>query len=453
MARLGRAVAVLVVGLAACSEGGGQGSGNQVAPDGGAPPGTDAQAPGADAAIVEPTAQGWTFYGSGNGGPGSVLGAAADEGGNLWVAGGEQGLFLMENGSGQFRRFTLGDGLHPWGTPFAGQGPVTRPYLNVLSVAGGPAGTAFVGYRGLEIAGEYGCEDSWDGPNPDPNVYKSGDADRVTLAGSGLQVSHYDISTGPGLVAAEPRGREKICDVHRIVYDAPSRSVWFGANHGYAWGDPAGTTVREHAHPLLNGFANETIDHEYALTGEYHGLAVEPGGNLWVGGLFRSQRCPAGMDGLGFWTCEGQGSLPSGQYALDWWPDAVHTDSRPSQRVDDHVSGMALGPDGSLWIGSYTNGLARRRPDGTVEFLGEGLADPLRVSSVAVDPSDGSVWVGATRGGLTRLQAGVAKVWDSGTLGSRASAEAVDIQFDRSGPTRKVIVAFRNGWVGVYDGP
>ena len=38
-----------------------------------------------------------------------------------------------------------------------------------------------------------GCEDNWDSPTvvPDPTIYKSGDADKVTLTGSGISVVHF----------------------------------------------------------------------------------------------------------------------------------------------------------------------------------------------------------------------------------------------------------------------
>jgi hypothetical protein len=37
----------------------------------------------------------WTFYGTAQGGPRYVYGVSADAGGNLWVAGGEEGLFVL----------------------------------------------------------------------------------------------------------------------------------------------------------------------------------------------------------------------------------------------------------------------------------------------------------------------------------------------------------------------
>jgi hypothetical protein len=433
----------------------GESDGSDPALDAGIPP---------DAAIPLPTLEKWTFYGTAQGGPQRPYGVTADQGGNIWVAGGEEGLFLLRSGSSTFQRFTMDDGLHPYGYPRLDQGTITRTYLNAISVAGGPAGTVFVGYMGMPThAGEYGCEDNWDGPDPDPNIYKSGDADKVVLTGSSITVVHYDISTGANIVQDEMRGREKLCDVYRIVYDASSRSLWFGANHGYAWGEPdyqgdpncfgqfhcAG--LYEHAHPLLNGYATESATDEVALTNYYWGLTVEPSGNLWVGGMFRSQYCPSGMHGLGFFDCDSQGSLPKNQ--IDWWPDQVHTDSRPSQRVDDNVSGMSLSSDGSLWIGSFNRGLARRDANGSVTFFNSGLVDPQHVTAVRVDPSDGSVWVGAATGGMTRIKGGQLIPYDARLFGgSLVSGSVPDIQVDSSGGTRRILVAFSGGAIGVYEG-
>ncbi len=405
---------------------------------------------------IDPVGTHWTFYGPGNGGPSRTYGASMDDGGNLWVAGGEEGLFLLRAGSTRFERFTLADGLHPWGTPFAGQGPVTAYYLNVSAVAGGAKGVVYVGYLGMPPpAGQPACEDNWDAAaNPDPNVYKSGDADKVILLpGGGIKVLHYDLSTPPGHVAAEPRGREKLCHVYRILFDRAHNNLWFGANHGYAWGNPDfdgyNLGAQEHAHPLLNGYPTETATGEYAYTNYYWGLTVEPNGWLWVGGKYRSQHCPGGINGSGFWTCEAQGSNPANQ--VDWWPDKVHVDSRPSQRLNDDVSGMALGPDGDLYIGSFTLGLAHQKSDGSLEYITKGLANNTELTSMAADPYDGSVWVGHLWGGITRIRRDQFVLYGGNALGGREGSAIPDIQIDQSQPFRRVIVTFR-GSVGIYDG-
>src|SRR5713226_3382063 len=95
---------------------------------------------------------------------------------------------------GKFEKFGIFDGLHPYGWLNGevakamgvpnGSPADKNPSLTatpVISVAGGPSGTVFVGYQGKS-----GCESAWNGNQwdppakwGDPAVYKSGDADRV----------------------------------------------------------------------------------------------------------------------------------------------------------------------------------------------------------------------------------------------------------------------------------
>src|SRR5258708_1210823 len=57
--------------------------------------------------------------GGGGGGGEGVYGWACDGGGNPWVAGGREGLFLMRASagglSGHFEKFGIAAGLHPYG--------------------------------------------------------------------------------------------------------------------------------------------------------------------------------------------------------------------------------------------------------------------------------------------------------------------------------------------------
>ena len=110
-------------------------------------------------AIQFPTSAGWSFLGPQNDGPHDVYQVTADQGGNIWVAGGEDGLFLLRPGATKFQRFTMADGLRPYGYLPDGSDPVGQKYLKVIAVTGGPANTVFVGYEGLP-----GCEDAWDNP-------------------------------------------------------------------------------------------------------------------------------------------------------------------------------------------------------------------------------------------------------------------------------------------------
>jgi hypothetical protein len=436
-------------------------------PDTGTPP-----PPPPEEAIQFTSPPGWRFYGTQHGGPRRVYGITADEGGNVWVAGGEDGLFLLRPGANTLQRYTLADGLRPYGFMPDGSVPPGEKYLKVISVAGGPAGTVFVGYEGRPGKGSDHCESNWDGPSPDPSRYKSGDADKVTLRPDGtLEVVHYDIFSGPNVVRDEMRGREKLCNILRIAYDKNTNSVWFGGNHGFARGDARYTGnntcngqlscsgVMEHVHPHVNALS-ETGD-AILLTDAYYGVSVHPSGDVFFGGSNRSTRFRYGSNGNNYWRA--QSMSENRDYAwnrFDLWPDKVGEPNmpRPADRVDDHVSGMAVAGDDTVWVSSFTRGLARMNAEGgDVRYVNVGVP---HLSAVAVDPGDGSVWTGARwLGAVFRLKDGHVITYGCGDFGRRLCMSAVsDIQVDRSNG-RRILVAFMGssenhvpGAIGIYSG-
>jgi hypothetical protein len=434
------------------------------------------------------------------GGPLQVYGVTADEAGNIWVAGGEEGLFVLRPGTSRFLRFTMEDGLRPYGYMPDGSTPPGPKYLKVISVAGGPANTVFVGYEGMPGEGDDRCESNWDGDNPDPARYKSGDADKVMLMPDGtIDTVHYDIFSGPNIVRDELRGREKLCTIRRIAYDARTHSVWFGGNHGFAWGDanidPRPTCngqlhcgVLEHVHPAFNGYiySNRAEDErrspddpsqwrvQYALiTDAYYGVAVDPSGDVWFGGSDRSTRfryvTSGSFERPNYFHAQ---SMTEGRSyvtnRLDIWPDAVTEPriSRPEERTPDAVSGIAVAADGSVWVGSFSLGLAQLTPEGTVvRRLRTELVDKLgRVSSVAADPIDGSIWAGANWGmGISRVRGNTVAHYSGSVFGVELANSGIsDIQIDKSGSRRRVLVGFRGykrsdkrwvaGTIGIYVG-
>ncbi|XXF79385.1 hypothetical protein P2318_06430 [Myxococcaceae bacterium GXIMD 01537] len=462
-------------------------------PDAGEP---DAGTPDAGPPVINlplPTTPGWQFFGPQQGGPRFVFGVTADQGGNIWVAGGEEGLFLLKSGESTLRRFTMADGLRPYGRMRDGVGgpPPGTPYLKVISVAGGPSGTVFVGYAGKPPApGMPSCEDEWDqadneGRPADPSVYKSGDADKVTLLSNGtLRVVHYDIHTGPTKVPNELRGREKLCTIHRIAYDARRQKVWFGGNHGFAMGeanfdgnvpswcyDPRDwhtsgfkwdrncVGLFEHVHPAING-ANDEL-----LTDRYAGVAVASNGDVFFGGEVRSTRFLYGTNGENYWAAMSQTEDRSpSEYMrnrFDLWPDAVDETRYPrrDQRVDDSVSGIAVMPDGTIWVSSYNWGLAHVRASPDVISQGYHVISRVKedlinywsrrpqyahTSSIAADPLDNSIWAGAHYGGgITRLRGGSVEKYGMNVFGDLVHEQSVwDIQVDRSHGKRRMLVAF-----------
>ena len=413
----------------------------------------------------------WTFYGPPQGGPAHPLGVSADAGGNLWVAGGEEGLFVLRVGSNAFQRFTMEDGLRPYGFMPDGSAPPGDKYLKVISVAGGPADTAFVGYEGKPPGpGQLGCEDNWDGPSPDPSIYKSGDADKVTLTGAGIAVVHYDISSGPGMVPNELRGREKLCNILRIVYDPGQDAVWFGGNHGFAMGrasfqgnnapcngQRSCSGVLEHVHPAVNAW-NDAQTSLVFLTGEYHGVAVDPlTHDVWFGGANRTTRFRYASSGGNYFAAQSRTEdAPYKANRIDVWPDKVQEPDYPrrSDRVDDLVSGIASLSDGSAWVASYAHGLAHLDNNGAVLGYVDARLISRNVSAIAADPSDQSVWIGYWYdGGLSRLSGDGITTYGAADLGPLSLSPVLDLQVKGTGSARLVLVAFQDGGVGVYAGP
>jgi hypothetical protein len=529
-------VVISAVGIAvACGSGGhvdavvpdagtGSGSGSGSAPDSGTPDSGPPDAGPPDAGppdggglktISFPQTVNWDFYGPQNGGPQDVRDVAMDEGGNLWVAGGSEGLFLMRADatgklSGQFEKFGIADGLHPYGWVSGeaakglgvadGTPADAHPSLEstpVISVTGGAAGTVFVGYQGKP-----GCEDAWVGDQwtppakwGDPSIYKSGDADRVTLSGSAISVVHYDIFSGPGVVAGEIKGREKICSVYRMAWDKTTNQIWFGGNHGFAVakadaanaptcdGEP-GCPVIEHSHPAISGCS---VNYDYAngscpsnkvqwLTDLYFGVSVDPATHdMWIGGsnrttLFHS----ASLGGFSSAADQTERSAAAGGMAFRWdlWPDQVtewdpaRSDPvvyvMPAQRLDDLVSGIVPLGDGTAWVSSFANGLVH------IDSSGNRMSDATAnltakfVSSLARDPLDSSLWAGMVWGlGVSRVTSSGAKLASYGneTFGDLLYvAHVASVRAGGNGSARKVAVGFRAnagyaGAIALYKGP
>ncbi len=496
--------------------------GGDAGPDGGTTDGgTDGGSWRAGDVITVPNGAGWRFAADGLP-SGSVMGASADDDGNLWVAGGSAGVYVQRGGAGRFQQFTIADGLHPYGYLPGGWPADNSPSLAAtpaISIAGGPRSSAFVGYGGKE-----GCEDEWDRYGPaaedhakaDPSIYKSGDADRVMLSGGGINVAHYDIFSGLGVVSGELLGREKLCSVYRIVWQRGSKYrlddpndhgfVWFGANHGFALGfadytgspgcngQPGCSGNLEHAHPAINDV------HGWFITGDYYGIGidtvphVDKAGNtffdIWFGGMVRTTRFRFGENLGDFYaaqvrtelyasspaTAANIGNDPPAQAAfwnrMDIWPDPVgerrdaangnwlsqEPDFRnPSHWVMDNVTGIAVMKNGDAWIGSFTNGLRLVDHDGHFKADATALLPGKSVGALAKDPTDDSVWIGYRDAGygVTRIKPdGTVMLYGPAALGSEANSEVWDIQVQPAtrSSKRRILVAFRWGAVGIYDG-
>ncbi len=477
-------------------------------PDAGTPDGGTGNPSGDN---VPPNSKDWRFLGAAQGAPREVLGVTMDEGGNLWVAGGEDGLCLLRPDASTFRCYTMADGLKPW-APWKGKDPAPeKRYLKVTAVTGGPAGTVWVGYEGRP-----NCESEFykaPGELEDPAIFKSGDADRVELNTDGtLRVQHYDIHSPAHSVPGYGH-REKLCTVNRIVWDKQRSALWLASNHGLAWAEPdyqgaetcsdpailaanqwvyiekdatgneVGRETRqrckfgvmEHVHPAI-AMSDDSTNEDHRLAGDVWGVAVRPDGDVWMGTHIRSSRFrimtnEVGHVGTGApWNFEmARKQTEEKKYKanrIDLWPDAVAEPQVPTreQRKDDLVSDLVLMPDGTVWFSSFAWGLAKVSDAGVVtgHYL-EGVQDRF-VSSLERDSRDGSLWIGHRWGrGLMRMHTEGDFVSHNSVLGNLAGLPVWDIQVVGSGDSRKVLVAFsayrdsagtivHRGAIGIYTG-
>ncbi len=160
------------------------------------------------------------------------------------------------------------------------------------------------------------------------------------------------------------------------VAQAPDGSMWFGTKGGVARYDGVSFKVYRHMadDPRSlrdNGIASLVFDRQ---------------GRLWAAGL------EAGLNRFD----------PATQAFEQWQHDPGNPDSISS----DKIWGMAVGPDGALWIGTQ-HGLDRMRPDGS-GF--DHIAAPApsndpngfgAVSSLYLDPK-GRFWIGTDEGVYVR---------------------------------------------------
>ncbi len=434
-----------------------------VDPDAGIDAGSDAGTP-ADGGVVfnpgapvpTPTLADWKFFGRGEGGPKNVLGVTSDQDGNIWVAGGADGLFLLTPGATAFRRFTIADGLTPI------EHPTGNKQQPVLSVAGGKAGEVFVGYKADDNAEKLTTAQQADPANK--WIIKSGDVDAVTLAGTGIAVKHLDIFSPAGTFTENnvpsTQNREKIFSVERITYNPANGDAIFGSPHGVSMWDGPAKRVQEHVHADINGFIKETDTSVTILSDAWKGLAVAPSGDLWIAGAYRTGRVALAR------TRNIEGGVQPPRPFIDIYPDAVPANPKPSQRVDDNVYDLAMNPDGSFWTASLGRGLALIVPNADATPASLTRIEPTaffanaRFTALERDTTDGSVWVGHQAGGVSRRMAsGEIQNYSGAFLASNPRSDALlnvdvpDIQSDTFGGQRRLLVAFYAGAIGIYTGP
>ncbi|MHB8418117.1 MAG: hypothetical protein ACYDCL_08570 [Myxococcales bacterium] len=416
---------------------------------------------------------GWSYYGTGEGLSATPSDVSADEGGNVYVAGGDA-VYVKSRGAGRFARFDQSAGL----TTNCDQGQTLM--CPILSVAGGGAGQAFIGFQG--IGTDQDLDPLWQ--------QESGGVDAIAFDGQRVRkVRHVLIATPPGWVTegayTMQNGRRKGRQIFRVVFDHRQGphygDVWMGGTHiGFSvlFGNPSAEGWTEYPNQYPDAVGTWEHDHPAVSTeagdietGDYYGIAIDPTtGDPWAGNEYRT----AGKRGYGAgpgaanpnwpWVAMWPAYDAADQMQSYWdvWPDQLAADGfddidNPAWK--DNTEALTFCADGTLWVGSSTLGIARRSPAGAVDYyeLPAGLNDD--VYALACDPTDSSIWVGFGWGGLGRLHADGS--WSLPSGGPAFSQQPVrSIQIDAWASPRIVYFAHTEdgntgapGGVSEYQGP
>ena len=468
----------------------------------------------------------WTYYGTGTGLSKDTQDVSADEGGNVYVAGGDA-LYVKRRADESFLRFDASNAGLTQNCNNQAEYTVATPsqpfYMcRIISVAGAAPGKAILGFDMFDIQ-------NYDGDTWAEWPMKAGGADVVafdpTGAGSLTRVQHVRTASPPHTICAwtnpapgfygrvtscaDPNnywwvdGRRVFGRIVRIVVNHDKTSplygdVWMGATHGTfsallanaearglmdrsaGWGQEWADAkdVWEHDHPVMSG----PLPGQSFVNGEGWALSIAPDGTPWGSNGYRTTYI-GGYPDLSLLNNPGSPTQNSDFWMggapnyIDLWPDPMVPDptdpTGKTMTMDyltsqaDDVRSMSHCPDGSLWIGSLTHGLARIPPGGgTPSYVS--LPDASlqnSVSAVACDPSDGSVWMGLGQaGGIMRYRNGQFERVDTTGLPAFATHPPQSIQIDRWSNPRIVYFAFMpyhdnsgaitlGGGVAAYAGP
>jgi hypothetical protein len=509
------AAIALAFGIAACGDGskpsvetpgGGDGDGGDGGGGGGGGGGGDGGGGTVPFVPKPPAVLGdYSFYGPEQGLSATIWDVSADEGGNVYVAGGEA-LFAKRRDDQDFRKFDaasagLTANCHGEGYIAEPSPPDAAVMCPIVSVGGMGAGRAAIGFRGVGTDGDFPHNADW--------AIESGGADLVLFDGEKLsRERHVTVAGWPlqfcddygvpgqtrGPCAGDrtwTHGRRKVRQVLRIAVNHRKGTlhhgdVWFAGTHGTFSALVANASGRglldlsarypemedrrgvwEHDHPAISDRTGKF------LTGESTAIAIDPlTGDPWAANQFRL----AGKVGYA-WRADG-GEERRGWDVPMWppyigtdlvhsffdvWKDPVYEDFwRDYDAFDlgwmDNTSSLSFCSDGSLWVASATKGLARLSVDRAAIRADPNVAPDLAVSvqhvslpagfgnsawAVACDV-DGSVWVGFGWGGFGRLRSGSWEV-PFGTSGASLPKHALNpvrnIQIDRWSSPRRVYFA------------
>jgi hypothetical protein len=360
-----------------------------------------------------------TAWGPEAGLTGRILDAGPDEAQNIWAAS-QDTLFLLRPGQTRFQAFRATDGLHV--------GPFTDWYGNanqtsITALGPGSGGEVYVGYYGFESEGD---------PFQDTEAQKElGNADRVTFdAASGTLTVHRllfrcDYEAGSG--CWEDRSPRRMVFAHDGVAKG---HLFIGFNHGVA--HVLGEEIGDHVHPEI--FWSKPGDRVEKL-GEFYGVAPDAQGNLWMAGRY-------GV-GLQQWNPVPHFSWVDGRflYAFTIFGPG-HGLEVPYGYVEDD-SGVAVTPDGVVYISSFSRGLTRWDPrSNNYGTMAQAPAAPSQIRDIAADP-DGTLWLVTIGGEVVRFDPGTGQATPLASI-----SDAMRVVVDHSVTPRAVYIS-RDGGLSV----
>jgi hypothetical protein len=412
-------------------------------PDAGTPAGT----PDAGPTLGPPVRiDRWTYYGEEQGLSKDVRDASPDEGGNVYVAGGDA-VYAKRRADEQFLRFDSENaGLSKKCNDFAyimtPEPPTPFVQCAVTAVAGAAPGKAFVGFDGFGLEADAGVDWALETGGMDVVAFDAAQGKlsrtrHVLTAAPPHVVCDYGhvqwVDTCVPPVGTTPLpslpwwdfGRRLLRHIDRIaVNHDPSTlmygDAWVGGNHATMavllnntarrnWKDTTlGITPQwkadmfadtkdfwEHLHPALS-FPTLPFGELTQFLGEGYAVSIDPrNGMPWAtNGVRTTSVFGYGVDLTGRqWDMTQQ---------LDFWPDDTFLGADPvGGPTNDNIRALSHCADGTLWAGSLTHGLVRIDPSATRTYL-HLPDDTAGVQSLACDWSDGSLWIGLARGGLLR---------------------------------------------------
>jgi hypothetical protein len=319
-----------------------------------------------------------------------VIGASTDEAQNLWVAT-RAALYLLKPGDKSFRRFDSRDGLHLPGNPvqYCDSDLTGGDRRCPISGAAVDPGISEIegGAAGELFVGYFGHDDGsadWGDPNR-----HTGKLDRVRLTSAGsLQVDRFD------LVSTDTAEFWHNRTVQRLLYDhfRHPGELYAGTNHGVDRIWPDKYRAPKKGEWFLNATREWLSDHLHPQVCFHHACDASES-DLRLGDWKGLALSPDGNLWVG-------GRWSGGQ--IRWTPDLAGWLSRPGNQIFAVAFGDPYkGPCGSAFCNQPV-------------FMVPAEGDIISVQSVAVG-SDGRVWFASGKTTSSDVPRGLA-AWDGRTF-------------------------------------